>query len=85
MASFVMVPSSPGAIRGCKVTDVPPRRSRPNLTEVAPWMKTRPVIATKTNAKIAKVLTGRLDVLIGLFIVDISAESRRQRRVSRKA
>jgi hypothetical protein len=48
-------------------------------------MKTRPVIATKTNAKIAKVLTGRLDVLIGLFIVDISAESRRQRRVSRKA
>ena len=47
-------------------------------------MKTRPVIATKTSAKIAKVLTGRLDVLIGLFIVDISAESRRQGRVSRK-
>ena len=35
MASLVTLPFSPAAIRGCKVTDVPPRRSRPRRTDVA--------------------------------------------------
>ena len=36
IASLVTFPFSPGAIRGCNVTLVPPRRSRPSLTLVAP-------------------------------------------------
>ena len=67
------------------MTEVPPRRSRPKRTEVDPWMKTRLAMATRTRARIAKVRVGREAVLIGLLVVDISAESRRQMRVSRKA
>ncbi|MFM1967177.1 MAG: hypothetical protein RL590_34, partial [Actinomycetota bacterium] len=62
-----------------------PRRSRPKRTEVDPWMKTRLAMATRTRARIAKVRAGREAVLIGLLVVDISAESRRQMEVSRKA
>ena len=42
-------------------------------------------MATSTRPRMAKVRPGREVVLIGLLVVDISAESRRQMRVSRKA
>ena len=85
IASLVTLPSSPGAIRGCNVTEVPPRRSRPKRTEVAPCTKTRAVIATTIRPRIAKVRTGRELVFIVLVFVDIGRESRRQVLVSRKA
>ena len=42
-------------------------------------------MATRMRPRMAKVRPGREVVLIGLLVVDISAESRRQMLVSRKA
>ncbi len=65
---------------------MPPRKSKPSLTEVAPWTKTAARSANKTMAMIARDLPGRAAVLgvRDCALVDMGRKSRHRKPACRK-
>ena len=72
------MPVSPAPIRGCKVTLVPPCKSKPNLKDVAPVITATPVKATIDSKTIEIVRRARDWVCADLF-ADMVGNSRGQR------
>ena len=67
------------------MTGVPPRKSNPRRTAVAPWTKAALARAITSRARMDNDRSGRPVFFVGLVGVDIEAESRHQSQVCRKA
>ena len=69
------MPAWPASILGCKVTLVPPCKSKPNLNDVAPITKATPVKARTVSSTIEIVRSAR-DWVFAILFADIWVNSR---------